>query len=177
MGRHIFAEFTSALNRLFRDRPVLFICTYRPVEAMEMGSDPQLFRDVLAELRHKVEVEVSHGIDVDEYVSQRYARNLFSPELINHVQAITEGHALFVERLFSLWEESGVTSPMPTVDGQVVWDVALHANLSTVADLTLSEVLDERLRQMEWGLREVFDHCLDRGRRFHGAGRGTLAPT
>ena len=68
------------LDRFLRDRAVLFICVYRPVEALETGPNAQLFRDVLAELRHKVAVEISHGIDVAEYVRQRYARNLFSRE-------------------------------------------------------------------------------------------------
>ena len=69
--------------------------------------------------------------------------------LIDHVQVITEGHALFVEQLFTLWEESDVTNSTPTVDGQIGWNTTRGKDLSTVAALTLGGVLDERVRRME----------------------------
>ncbi len=114
------------MSRYLQDCPVLVICTYRPVEATETGSNAVLFRDIHANLIRygALELELRQGINVIEYVAQRYLNNTFSPNFIKYIQEKTEGHALFVSQLFSWWEETGVVACKQNPDDQLVWEVS-----------------------------------------------------
>ncbi len=154
---------TSSLGLLFhtarnlQNRAVLFIITYRPVEAMETSPNASLFRDIRANLFRygAVELEIKQGLDVSQYIAQRYPINTFSPDLIKLVQKLTGGHALFVSQVFSLWEENKTITFSPTSNGLFQWSFADHADTSLVIPQTLSEVLAERIRSLADELRET----------------------
>jgi tetratricopeptide (TPR) repeat protein len=156
------------LARYLQDRAVLFVCTYRPVEAMETGPNAELFRDIRANLIRygAAEIEIRQGINVAEYVTQRYPLNVFSSDSIAHVQELTGGHALFVSQLFSLWEETGVIASAPAPDGQPVWGLERDVGISPAIPPTLSEVLKERIRLIEDELREILTFASVEGEDF-----------
>lgn len=165
---------TSTLSLLFhlahnfQEQSVLFLCTYRPVEAMEIGPNAKLFRDVHANLIRygAVEIDLSQGIDVSKYVAQRYPLNLFPPDLIRRVQELTEGYALFVNQVFSLLEDTGVIKPTLTSNGRLKWGIVEGADIKLSIRPTLDEVLEERLRLMEDDLRETLTYASVEGEDF-----------
>lgn len=187
---NVFVQFTNTLSKLAKKRPiiafvddlhwadasslsllfhlarnlenhaVLFVCTYRPVAAMESSRNAPLFRDIRANLiRHGAkELELRQGIDVAKYVAKRYPLNTFSSAVISHIQELSDGHALFVDELFSLWQETSVVVYTPTPDkGQAVWALSQEAEVFYTIPQTVSEVLAERLRLMEDDLRETLN--------------------
>jgi predicted ATPase len=145
------------LARFLSSRAILFISTYRPVEAMETGPNAALFRDVRANLIRygAVEMELRQGIDVAQYVAQRYPHNTFAPDFVRRIQQSTDGHPLFTSQLFSLWEETGVIVPTPQADGRPIWEIARSADAPYAIPRSLSEVLDERIRLIEGEMRET----------------------
>lgn len=155
---------TSSLQLLFHlvrnleDRAVLIIVAYRPVQAMAVGPNAALFREIQAELvRYGTkEIELRQGIAVAEYVSQRYPQNSLPAELIQRLQVQTEGHALFVNQLFSLWEDTGVIAAVAGPDGSPTWKLMRDSDVSTIAiPPAIGAVLDERISLMEDELREI----------------------
>jgi|GEM_PF-6002388 len=153
----------SSLSLLFhlaqylQNCPVFFISAYRPVEAMETGSNAPLFREIRANMIRQgaTESEMRIGIDVAGYVRQKYPLNTFPAELVGYAQKITEGHALFVSQVFSLWEDTGVIVSEPNSDGQTFWKMAKTPDEYSAIPKTLSEVLEERIRLMEDNLRDI----------------------
>jgi len=153
----------SSLSLLFhlaqylQNCPVFFISAYRPVEAMETGSNAPLFREIRANMIRQgaTESEMRIGIDVAGYVRQKYPLNTFPAELVGYAQKITEGHALFVSQVFSLWEDTGVIVSETNSDGQPVWKMAKTPDEYSAIPKTLSEVLEERIRLMEDNLRDI----------------------
>ncbi len=145
------------LARNLKTCAVLFICAYRPVEAMETGTNVEIFRDVRANLIRygALELIVEQGIDVTEYVRQRYPLNSFRESLITQVYELTGGHPLFVSQLFSMWEDRDVLASVPDPNNQRVWYVAHTTEKELCIPQTLSEVLDERIRMMENELRTI----------------------
>jgi predicted ATPase len=156
------------LARYLQDHAVLFVCTYRPVEAMETSPNAKLFRDIHANLIRygATELEMHKGINVTEYVAQRYPFNVFSSDFIAHVQELTGGHALFVSQLFSLWEETGVIASAPAPDGQPVWGLERDVEAYLAIPPTVSEVLKERIRLIEDELREILTFASVEGEDF-----------
>jgi len=145
------------LARNLQDRAVLFIITYRPVEAMETGVNAATFRDIRANLFRygAIELEIKQGIDVAQYVAKRYPLNAFPSDLIKRVQELTGGHALFASQVFSLWEDKGTIAAIPTSSGLSEWRVVDNADVNFVIPQTLGEVLAERIRSMSDELREI----------------------
>lgn len=143
------------LQRTLKDRAMLFIATYRPVEAMETGANAPLFREIRANLiRYGALIqELEKGIDVSTYIAQRYPLNLFPSNLAERIGQATDGHALFVSQLFALWEENGLVSPQPGSEDRPVWQFDPKADVQIELPQTMSEVLDERIRQMTDALR------------------------
>lgn len=164
----------SSLRLLFHmvrhlnNRPVLFICTYRPVEAMETGSNASLFREIRADLIRSgaLELELGEGINVDDYVAQRYPVNTYPPEFTAQVQRQTGGHALFVSQLFSLWQENDVIISTPDPKGQPVWRLKPGIQVSATIPRTLSEVLNKRMRLMKEQLCDMLDYAAVEGEDF-----------
>ena len=74
---------------------------------METGPNAELFRDIHANLIRygATELEVQRGIDIAEYVTQRYPLSLFPPSLITSVQKATGGHALFVSQILEFCDD------------------------------------------------------------------------
>jgi len=145
------------LSRYLQDCSVFFIFAYRPVEAMEIGSNAPLFRKIRANLisHGTKELELRIGIEVVGYVQQRYPFNTFPIELTEYAQNFTEGHALFVSQMFSLWEDTFVIVPEHNPEGQTVWNVAKNVQEYSAIPQSLSEVLEERIRLMENNLRDI----------------------
>ncbi len=142
------------LARNLETGPMLWLGAYRPVEALETGASARVFREIRAELiRYGAkEVELGEGISVVEYVKQRYPRNSFSRALLEKVQVQTEGHALFVSQIFSLWEETGVIEQ--GAEEPAVWRLSPDAVVPALLP-RLGEVLDARISQMEDELKGV----------------------
>ncbi len=154
----------SSLSLLFhvarnlQDRQVLFLAAYRPVEAMETGASADTFRDIRANLIRygATEVELQEGIDVAEYVAQRYPFNTFPADFLARVQERTGGHALHVSQLFLLWEATGVITSRLVHSGRDVWSLAQE--VETYPEIPqLSEVLKVRIRLIEDELREILN--------------------
>lgn len=145
------------LARGFQNRAAMFLCTYRPVEAMETGENAALFCEIRANLLRygATEIVLQQGINVGEYVKQRYMKNMFPPEFIDSIQQATDGHALFVSQFFSLWEETKIIMATPDPQGQPVWGVTDSPDFSAAIPQTISAVLAERIRLMRTELQEL----------------------
>jgi tetratricopeptide (TPR) repeat protein len=145
------------LARNLQDRAVLFVMTYRPVEAMESSTNAALFRTIRANLIRfgAVELEIKLGISVASYVNQRYPLNAFPSDLLGRVEAQTGGHALFVSQVFSLWEEKRTIAAAPTARGWAEWRVVDDASTDLAVPQKLGEILAERIRSMADELREA----------------------
>ena len=156
------------LARNLHDRAVLFVVAYRPVEAMASGANAVLFDKVHANLIRfgAIEVDMRQGIDVSDYVAQRYPLNVFPSDLADRVQKRTGGHALFVNQVFSLWEDRKTISALPGPDGIPVWKVMDPEVAEFVIPKTLSEVLAERIRSIADELREVLVYASVQGQDF-----------
>jgi predicted ATPase len=153
----------SSLRLLFHlanhleNRAVLLIGTYRPVEAMETGQHATLFRDIRANLIRlgAQEIELREGLDVARYIAGRYPVNNFSPGLAARIQRQTGGHALFVNQLFTWWEETGKIAPRATPAGKTLWVQAQETETALPIPQEVGEVLEERIRQMGDQLRKI----------------------
>jgi predicted ATPase len=99
-------------------------------------------------------------------VAQRYPLNAFPSDLINRVQELTGGHALFASQVFSLWEDKGTIAASPTFNGLSEWRVVDNADVKFVIPQTLGEVLAERIRSMSDELREVLVYASVEGEDF-----------
>ncbi len=156
MCRRSICSFTS---RTLGDYPLLFLGTFRPVEALETGTNAELFREVHGNLIRygALEIELRQGISVAEYVARRYPPSRFSADLLQHVQTETEGYALFVSQLLSLWEETGVVTSTPTPDGRRVWGLAKDADPRPKIPASVGKVLEVRLAKLGDELREVLN--------------------
>jgi predicted ATPase len=144
------------LARHLESQPVLFLCAYRPVEALETGTNAALFRDIRANLiRYGAkEIVLSQGISVMDYVTRRYPLNTFSADLLTHIQTFTDGHALYVSQLFSMWQESGVISSSLTSDERTIWRMMQETD-ELPAVPAISEVLQARLSLLQEELRDI----------------------
>lgn len=145
------------LARFLEHRPILILGTYRPVEALETGTNAELFREIRANLiRHgTTEIELAQGIDVAAYLVQRYPRNVFPPKFSVQLQQRTDGHALFVSQICSLCQETAIITATPAPDGTPVWALSGVAASLTPVPQTLAEVLEQRVRLLSEELREL----------------------
>jgi tetratricopeptide (TPR) repeat protein len=156
------------LARSLEEGAILFICAYRPVEALETGRNQSLFRDIRVNLKryNMSEMELRKGIDVQQYIHQRYPLNSFPSDLSAYVRSMTEGHALFLSQLFSLWEETHIITPVPDPKGQPIWGLVQNINTEETITQTLGEVLEERARLMQAELREILPYASVEGEDF-----------
>ena len=144
------------LARNLQNRAVLFVCTHRLIESQKTSSNIELLREIRANIiEGAIRLDLRDGIDVAEYVAQRYPRNTFPPDLIARIRQQTEGHALFDSQLFSWWEATGRVVAAAGPDGQPVWELAGAADASPTIPPTMNEVLEERIRSMANDLREI----------------------
>lgn len=156
------------LARNFQDRSVMFICAYRPVEGLETYTNATVFRDVHDNLLRygAKELEIRQGINVARYVSQRYSLNTFPSDLLEQIQKLTGGHALFVSQLFSLWEDAKVIDSTPDPHGQPVWGLEQKIDAYLKIPNEIGQVLDGRIRLMEDQLRETLTYASVEGEDF-----------
>ncbi len=150
------------ISRYIVDAPLFIIGTYRPVEALETGDNAELFKDIHANLMRygATIINLDQGLNVLNYVEQRYPNNQFSVDFLKKIQESTEGHALFVSQLFSLWEETGEV--ILTSNGWIL----RNSNFLPQLPDSISLVLDQRLRLMTDTLRETLTYASVEGEDF-----------
>ena len=157
------------LQRNLQHGPVLMLCTYRSQVVSGIGGNNQVFNEIRANLIRggATEITLSHGIDVLDYASKRYPQNMFSQDFLERIKATTEGHPLFVDQLFDLWESTGVVCSSPSSEHQEpIWHVAYGADVEINIPPALSEVLDLRLQIMEESLRNSLIYAAVEGQEF-----------
>lgn len=160
----------SSINLLFhlfrniQQVPLLIIAAFRTVEALETGPNASLFRAVRANLLSNgsvvQEIQITKGIDLAEYVQQRYKTDLLPQKLLESVSNITEGYAIFVIELFNLWEQKQIIS---LIDGE--WRVSTE-NAEIELPNGLGEVIRERVRCLNDSLRSVITSASIEGEDF-----------
>lgn len=139
--------------------PLMIMCTYRPVEALETGKNSTLFKDIRANLlRYGArEIMLKEGIDIEEYIRQRFPLNEFPNNFITQIKQTTEGHALFVSQLLTLLQETSeiyLTGPESNI-----WTLSKNKNTISVIPQNVGEVLDQRLLLMTDSLRETLTYA------------------
>ena len=156
------------LQRNLTGGAVLFLCTYRPQITSGTGANTQIFNEIRANLIRSgaSEIELRAGIDVESYVAQRYPQNDFDADLIERIQTATEGHPLFIDQLFDLWESTGVICASPGSDHQPIWRVACGGDAQINIPPALTEVLGQRIRIMENSLRDILTYAAVEGEDF-----------
>lgn len=146
------------LSRNLHDVPILFICTCEQTIALSTNPNVALFREICAELvyRGAGTVNILKGLDVAQYVAQRYSPNSFSRDFVVRVQKLTDGHAQFVSELFSMWEKEEVITLTPSPDGQSMWEITRDPNFPKVPT-SLKPLLDLRIDSLTKELQEVLN--------------------
>lgn len=149
------------LQRNLTSGAVLFLCTYRPQISTGKGANTEVFNEIRANLIRggAAEIELRAEIDVRNYVAQRYPENRFDADFIKRLQTATEGHPLFLDQLFDLWESTGIICSSPGPDHQPIWSVACGQNVQIDIPPALTEVLGQRIRLMENGLRDLLTYA------------------
>lgn len=156
------------LQRNLTSGAMLFLCTYRPQITSGTGTTTQIFNEIRANLIRSgaSEIELREGIDVRGYVAQRYPRNTFDTATIKRIQTATEGHPLFIDQLFDLWEGTGIICSSPGSEQQPVWSVACGEDVQIDIPPALTEVLGQRIRIMEDSLRDILIYAAVEGEDF-----------
>jgi predicted ATPase len=146
------------LARNLREKPIMFVCTFRPIDATT-GPNATEFLEVRSNLvrygTQEVLLSEAGGIDVASYIAQRYPLNDFSDAFIREVQNRTEGHPLFVSQLFTHWEETDVIYFIATSQNRVIWKIRLGSGAEIHIPRELDVLLDLRVKTMEKELREI----------------------
>ncbi len=131
--------------------PVLFVCVYRP----EANSN-QRFSEFYARLRRygrSAELTLTQGIDAHEYVQKRYCSHQFPKSWIDKIQRVTEGHPLFINQLFSLWEDTEIIAH-DGINWKVITDkevaINIPENMQAVLKGRLSGLEDELYQILSW---------------------------
>ncbi len=154
---------SSSLRLLFhlannlKEHCVLIIVSYRPVEAEFTSLNSDIFREVHANLLRlgATEINLEQGIDVSDYTNRRYENHKFPKNIIMKIQDVTDGHPLFVEQLFSYWEESGVIESSPNNE-RTEWIFSSSPDFSTIPQ-TVSVVLEARLKLLSERLKSILN--------------------
>jgi tetratricopeptide (TPR) repeat protein len=156
------------LQRNLTSGAMLFLCTYRPLITSGTGANTQIFNEIRANLIRSgaSEIELRAEIDVRSYVAQRYPQNAFDADFIERIQKATEGHPLFIDQLFDLWESTGVLCSSPGPDHRPFWSVACGENVQIDIPPALTEVLGQRIRILENGLRDILTYAAVEGEDF-----------
>ncbi len=165
---------TTSLSLLFHvarnlaDCAVLFICTYRTGETQDSETQSALFQKICSNLvlYGALEIELIQGIDVAEYVSQRYPSNLIPHPFVRQVQEITQGHPLFVSDRFLFWEETHAIVQVPGIGGHLLWALKDGAQPETLLPATLGKAVAERLGRLEPIARKALDCAAVEGEAF-----------
>ncbi len=143
------------LSNELRDVPVIFICAYRTVSALETSRNAPLFRRIRSRLVRNgaIEIEITAGIQASSYIAHRYQSRDFPAQFVETVQRQTGGHPLFISQVFSLWEETG-RIVCSDYGGHSVWKLS-----GTIDEVTVPReigyVLEERIRLMTDELRRI----------------------
>ena len=154
------------LSRNLDGQAILFVCTYRPIEA-ETGPTTDLGKIIANLIRYgALRIELKQGIDVSQYVAQRYPKNSFPSDFIQRVQKQTDGHPLFVDQLFSELEETHLITSSPISGNESVWHLVPNLPETFPIPASLQAVLEERLRRMFDGLREILNCAAVEGEDF-----------
>ena len=136
---------------------ILFIGAFRAVDALQTTTNADMLKKIRAELlaRHVAEeIVIREGILVKDYATQRYPNNAFPSYLIDQIQEQTEGHALYVSALFTLWQEQGVIRTNSVSAEEARW--VLSSNAATLEiPKELSEVLQQLIQLMSDELKDV----------------------
>lgn len=151
-----------------KDRSILFLVTYRPVEALEIGKNANVFREIRANLLRlgaKI-IQIQKGISVQDYINEKYPKNNFSKNIIEKLQDFTGGHPLLVNQLFCLYEDTKAISKNETSPGKFIWSIDENQDLLNTVTKTVDAVLGERLRLMGDKLREILIRASVQGDRF-----------
>ena len=146
-------ELLFHLMRNLEDCSLLIVVTYRTVEAMQSGeyaSDFQTIRANLIKDSNTVqEIVLTRGLDVREYLQQRYNSLILAEEIIKRIQEETEGHAIYVAELFNLWEQTGEI----VFDG-TSWQLA-DGEINIKLPPNFREVLQQRIKNLNDQLQEI----------------------
>lgn len=158
------------LSRNVSQKPVFIICTYRPVEGLETGTNAELLREVRANLlRYGArEVILEKGIDVYEYISKRYPLNNFPEDVIKEIANNTNGHPLFVSEIFSFWEEKDVIRENVLPGGKVFWEFDKNTQSLILIPETIDEVIGNRLSLLKDQLKHTLVLASVEGEDFTG---------
>jgi predicted ATPase len=156
------------LARNLKQRAILFVCTFRPVTALENREDAGFFREIHANLIRMgaVEIEINQGIDIHQYIQERYPLNGFPATFLERVKEQTDGHALYINELFTLWEENGTLIPTTTAEGKRHWSLAKNGEVVITIPQSISEVVEQRLRPIEKEPKEVLTCAAVEGNEF-----------
>lgn len=155
------------LAQHYQSGAILFICAYRQVHAIETGANAGVFREVYHSLtqRKAVELNLSQGIEISDYVAQRFPGHALPTELLKRAEEITDGHPLFVRELFALWQDTGVIGLGLDANGRPVWTQQKEPDVAQFS-MRLDAALDERLRLMDERLRDVLTWAAVQGEEF-----------
>src|SRR5690606_29861254 len=114
------------------DRPLLFVFTYRPVEALEKekASASSNLLSVKANIKTARTIDLEAGIDVTEYARERYGMHRFPVSFLNIVQKRTNGLPILVTELFNYWKDARMIQERVNAVGETEWVINKNEDTS-----------------------------------------------
>lgn len=164
----------SSLSLLFHlvrnlvDCRLMLLCTLRIGEKTADERQSELVNKIVSNLplNEAIEIELTSGLDVADYVAKRYPFNLIPHPFIRQVQEVTQGHPLFLSALFSNWEQTPALTYMSRPDGTKIYFIKDESSISFEIPKTLGNAVKERLEHLNESEHRVLEYAAIEGNNF-----------
>lgn len=133
--------------------PLLILTAFRP-EGLEFGPNAEELRKMRRKLllvKNYTDIDLSPGINVEDYIQNRYQNNKFPTDLIRKIEHFSDGQALYLDQLFTLWEQK---SYIYYDEEKNHWALVDATNAPSIPE-SIEEVLNERLNEMKDDYRDI----------------------
>ncbi|MCP4346780.1 MAG: AAA family ATPase [Desulfobacterales bacterium] len=160
-------ELLAYLSGILKDKKILFLCAYRPeakVNSLNSDRFNEVYHRILCNENHR-ELQLRAGVDVIDYINQKYRYHDFPIEFITKIQKRTEGHPLFISQLLSLLEETGIIVSFYNGSSKI-WSLSSESKPELKLPKSLQVVLEQRLRIMGHELRKIASSASVEGENF-----------
>jgi predicted ATPase len=161
----------ESLSYSLNDGSILFVFASRYTSQI---SDPkpdnvynEKFKQVIANcISHGVKkIDILNGIDITQYIQERFPGLKLSQHTIAQLVEKTEGHPLFLEKLLSLWEQERVIIKTNRASDIPEWTLTKSGNEIHIPD-ALSGLIESQFSSLAMDLRHLLQVASVEGENF-----------
>lgn len=158
------------LLRNLEDAPILILTTYRTVSAEVTNAKADVFQEIVSGIEryhYGQQITLEQGIQVREYVQERFPGLRLSDALVDKIQGFTGGQPLFISELCNLWENDGKIQPKISASGLLTWGFSGKDDQLELQFLhSITEVVEARLRILPEELQIIMLYASVDGQEF-----------